>query len=296
MLKFTEIPQRDDKYFISVKDGGYSKCIRPQDYDDGNSFFPGSVLANCVGLACGCFNKNIANMLGIDGFMYPLFNCNAENFIKRAREYYPELLISDIPVPGGMMVWEGRGELAGHVAYVNDFYDGIAYTAESNYGGKIFYNSERKNDNGRWGMSASYNYIGCIDPTAKCVPPVLRDPSVNQVEVTITNLRVRTKPGLEAEIYCLATPGYYNVASITGADGYDWYEIGEDRYIANVDTVYLPGDDIEVIKQLEQLIRDLKAKDEFLTKENKRLTKENGELSAAYSDLRKKVDEFVKSV
>lgn len=290
-LRFFKI-EEGDKYFISHLDGGYSYCIRPQDYPDGKSWFPGSVLANCVGCACGCFNENISYLNGTKGMAYPLFNCNAEDFIERAKKNYPELIITKEPVNGGMMVWEGKGDLAGHVAYVNN-YDGITVnTAESSYGGAIFYNKDRNNDNGRWGMSGSYEYLGCINPNTLIVPNVEPDPTHDQVEVTIEKLRVREAPNLEGKFYCYASIGYYNVYGISKADDYIWYKISdkEERYIANVDTNYYPKTDTDIIKQLEIFIKQLTTTIQTLTKENAELLKDNATLSKDNKEYKEAMD------
>lgn len=293
-LKFYEV-EKGDKYFISVKDGGYSKCIRPEDYDDGVSFFPGSVLANCVGFACGAFNKNIAYLTGIEGMKYPLFNCNAEDFIERLKKVYPDLIVSETPVPGGMMVWRGKGDLAGHVCYINEYKDGTVYTAESAYGGSVFYNKERNNGNGRWGMSGSYEYLGCINPSVQMIPGVKPDASRNQVQVTIDKLRVRLAPSLSGEIFCYAQNGeYYNVYGITQADDYTWYQISEDgKYIANVETRYLPGSNEEdllkklevFMSQLKTTVRDLSTENTSLKKDNADLNDQNGKYKEAISQI-----------
>lgn len=39
-----------------------------------------NVLSNCVGYACGRFNEIIGKMV------YPNLNCNAENFLERAKK------------------------------------------------------------------------------------------------------------------------------------------------------------------------------------------------------------------
>ncbi|MBQ9158706.1 MAG: hypothetical protein IJ136_05225 [Erysipelotrichaceae bacterium] len=295
-LKFYNIEQ-GDKYFISVKDGGYSRCIRPQDYKDGVSFFPGSVLANCVGLACGAFNKNIAHLTGIEGMKYPLFNCNAEDFIERLKKVYPDLIVSQVPVPGGMMVWRGKGDLAGHVCYINDFKDNVVYTAESSYGGSVFYNKERTNGNGRWGMSGSYDYLGCINPSIRTVVSVDPDNTKDQVKVNIDKwkLNVRLSPSLQGEIYCCITEtGYYNVYGISKADGYTWYKISEDgKYIANLGTEYYPASaEDDLIKQLEKFMIQTKTAISTLKTENATLTKDNAVLS---EDV-KKFKEAIKQI
>lgn len=145
-----------NKFYITTSRGGYSQCI--QGYPtDANA----NVLANCVGYACGRFNEIIGSM------KYPYLNCNAENFIERAKNTYG-LQVVPYPTLGGIMVWQkgaslDGGDGAGHVAIVEriDSANQI-YTSESGYGSSAFWNSIRRNDNGRWGLSSGYTFRGCI--------------------------------------------------------------------------------------------------------------------------------------
>lgn len=145
-----------NKFYITTSRGGYSQCI--QGYPtDANA----NVLANCVGYACGRFNEIIGSM------KYPYLNCNAENFIERAKNTYG-LQVVPYPTLGGIMVWQkgaslDGGDGAGHVAIVEriDSANQI-YTSESGYGSSAFWNSIRRNDNGRWGLGSGYTFRGCI--------------------------------------------------------------------------------------------------------------------------------------
>lgn len=148
----TSKPSAGNKFYITTGRGGYSRCIqgKPTDAEC-------DVLSNCVGYACGRFNEIIGSM------DYPYFNCNAENFIKRAKEYYPNLQITDYPTLGGIMVFEGLGDLAGHVMINEKLLSANSvYTSESAWGGTAFFNATRYNTNGRWGMSGNYKFIGNI--------------------------------------------------------------------------------------------------------------------------------------
>lgn len=147
-------PEKGNKFYTRKASGGYSACIKgkPTDACD--------VLSNCVGYACGRFNEIIGEM------KYPGLNCDAEDFIERAKS--KGLEISDIPTLGGIMVWQkgdtlGSSDGAGHVAVIEriDSTNQI-YTSESNYGGEAFFNSTRTNKNGRWGLSSNYKFRGCI--------------------------------------------------------------------------------------------------------------------------------------
>ena len=165
----TSKPQAGNKFYITRGRGGYSTCIQGKPTDANCD-----VLANCVGYACGRFNEIIGSM------KYPSLNCNAENFIERAKNTYG-LQVVPYPTLGGIMVW-AKGSLsssdgAGHVAIVEriDSKNQI-YTSESGYGSSAFWNSVRRNDNGRWGLGSAYSFRGCI------VNPAIGD--VHYVEPT----------------------------------------------------------------------------------------------------------------
>ena len=158
----TSKPSAGNKFYITTSNGGYSKCIKgkPTDKDC-------NVLANCVGYACGRFNEIIGSM------RYPYLNCNAENFIERAINTYG-LEIGQTPKAGAIMVWQKGSTLsgndgAGHVAIVEKVINAnTVYTSESSYGGSAFWNSTRKNTNGRWGIGSSYTFRGFIyNPSVK---------------------------------------------------------------------------------------------------------------------------------
>jgi len=151
----TSKPTAGNKFYITKSKGGYSTCIQGNPTDSACN-----VLANCVGYACGRFNEIIGSM------KYPSLNCNAENFIERAKSL--GLTIVSYPTLGGIMVWQKGATLkssdgAGHVAVIEriDSANQI-YTSESGYGSSAFWNSTRKNSNGRWGLSSGYTFRGCI--------------------------------------------------------------------------------------------------------------------------------------
>lgn len=155
-MKIRITKPKDNKYYQTKSKGGYSKCIKGKPTDANCD-----VLSNCVGYACGRFNEIIGSM------KYPGFTCNAENFCKKAKTY--KLTISNKPTLGGIMVWEGLGSRAGHVAIVERIDNSNQiYTSESAYNGKSFYNATRTNNNGRWGMNTNYKFIGCVvNPSIK---------------------------------------------------------------------------------------------------------------------------------
>lgn len=169
MIMRTSKPESGNKFYNTKSNGGYSLCIVGNPTDKGCN-----VLANCVGYACGRFNEIIGSM------KYPYLNCNAENFIERAKQCGLE--ISNKPTLGGIMVWQKGASLsgndgAGHVAIVEKIIDNnTIYTSESGYGSSAFWNSTRSNSNGRWGLSSDYIFRGCI------INPSVKEESYNELD------------------------------------------------------------------------------------------------------------------
>lgn len=62
--------------------------------------------------------------------------------------------------------------------------------------------------------------------------PVAIDPTKQQVEVIADVLRIRETPSLNGNQLFMADKGVYNVIQTKEADGYLWYEIETDRWIA----------------------------------------------------------------
>ena len=184
----TTKPGASNKCYIRRQNGGWSWCVQgsPTDKDC-------NVLANCVGYACGRFNEVYNEIKRTTGMKYYALNCNAENFIERAKSIGLEVV--DYPVLGGIMVWQKGNTLsgndgAGHVAFVEKIYDkNHIYTSESGYGSSAFWNSHRYNTNGRWGLGSGYKFRGCIvNPAIGKIGPEEPKPEpepVKPVEVDI---------------------------------------------------------------------------------------------------------------
>lgn len=143
-------PESGNKYYIRKANGGYSNAIL------GNPTDPEcNVLANCVGYAYGRFNE-----IGQYGYCKYLAPVNAENFM----QYKGSCETGMKPKLGACMVWEGKGNLAGHVASVEKIYDdNHIITSESGYGAsKPFWTQDRYNNNGNWGLGDKYKFLGFI--------------------------------------------------------------------------------------------------------------------------------------
>lgn len=166
----TTIPQKGNKFYNTTSNGGYSWCRTGKPTVDGLN-----VLDNCVGWACGRFNEIYSTETGYQGMKYPQLNCNAEDFIERAISI--GLTYQQEPCLGGIMVWEGKGSLAGHVANVEDKYeDGGVLTSESGWNHFDFRNYTRYKGDGNWGLdSNNFKYLGCIinpaNPKPEPTPP-----------------------------------------------------------------------------------------------------------------------------
>lgn len=159
----TTLPNSGNPFYNTTDVGGYSWCIKGKPTQEGLN-----VLDNCVGWACGRFNEIIGEM------RYPQLNCNAENFIDRGQSI--GLTYQYEPCLGGIMVWEGKGSLAGHVAVVEQLNDdGSVLTSESGYNHFDFRNYTRYKGDGNWGLNSNFTYLGCIinpsNPQPEPTPP-----------------------------------------------------------------------------------------------------------------------------
>ncbi|MBQ8921979.1 MAG: peptidoglycan-binding protein [Oscillospiraceae bacterium] len=147
-----ELPAKDNRFYIAKSEGGLNPGIpRPS----------GSKLrfANCVFYALGRF----AELWGIW-----LKSTNAENFCTVAKEM--GLTVSQKPALGAIACW-AKGEVgvssdgAGHVAVVEIINSsGSIVTSESGWSAKMeFWTKTRLND-GNWGQSGAYRFLGFILP------------------------------------------------------------------------------------------------------------------------------------
>lgn len=97
---------------------------------------------------------------------------------------------------------------------------------------------------------------------------VKRNTNVNQIEVLTFEQNVRDRNN---NILKKAEKGFYNVLSTTENNGYTWYEVEDNKYIAGVEgrVVYYPSEE-----------------DESIIEENKRLKQENAELKERLNKIK----------
>ena len=232
----------DNKQYITRGSGGYSNCIKGYPMDE-----HANVLANCVGYASGRYNELIELARDFHECRYTNLRCNACYFIERAQE--AGLEIGNEPRVGAIMCWGGGPSGCGHVAIVERVdSSNKLFISASDYGGTTFYNATINNDNGRWGLSSSFYFRGFIyqQPDVQewirgITPNVERDKYKDQIEVKVPELRVRTSPSLNGGILGYAGIGFYNYYATKEVDGYVWYMIAENQWIASNDewtTIY----------------------------------------------------------
>ena len=148
------IDGEDKKYYIK-KPKGWNPCILGNKAHRDKEL---NVLPNCVGWATGRFNQ-----LGAYGECKYLGNHNAEDFIKFVKTQ--KLDIGQTPKVGSCMVWQGKGDLAGHVAIVEEVISKTEVsTSESGWSStKAYWTQTRKKGlTNRWGMGSKYSFLGFI--------------------------------------------------------------------------------------------------------------------------------------
>jgi surface antigen len=172
------IPDKTNKFYIAKSAGGLNPCIAKP---TGSPFR----FANCVFYAVGRFAE-------ITGIWLP--STNAENFVNEAKKR--GLTVSDKPALGAIAVW-AKGKIgdgsdgAGHVAVVEIVNQtGSIVTSESGWNAKQeFWTQTRKND-GNWGQSSAYRFIGFILPPS-AVAVLRKGDTGEQVKRMQTELAAR---------------------------------------------------------------------------------------------------------
>lgn len=185
---------------------------------------------------------------------------NAKEWLKNFREPWQVKDPTYTPVAGDIVVYDGT---YGHVQFMET---DVMYSEYSNGDPNSFRNGkfERKS-----------NILGFLHYPYDPVEPVERNVNVDQIQTTDIGLRIRTSPSLSGDIIGHVKIGYYNVLDEKTKDGYTWYEIGKDRWCANISTIYLPSDNDDIIKDLERYFNNLKTtiktKDETIENYKKRM-------------------------
>lgn len=227
-----------NNYYRTQDIGGWNPCIY------GNTeFIPldwnRNVLPNCVGYAVGRFNE-MANT----GDCRYLGNSNANWFLNWA--YAQGLEVGNDPRKGACMVWD-YGEY-GHVAIVEEVYNNDdVLVSESGWSAHCYTWNARhyRNSDGNWtagddcGWMQGYRFLGFIynpafPPVDKNLPnPVEENKEVDQFKVNCNDtMFVRLDHKTSGESIGLAREGFYNILNRCDDDGYTWFEVEENKWIA----------------------------------------------------------------
>lgn len=225
---YTAVPSTSDKNFININKGGYAHCIKRTT--------AGYTLPNCVAMAHGMWLKTITDAKGLEeAKRVESLMCrnNAEVYWGYADGFQR----GQTPKLNAIMVWEGKGDLAGHVMVVTEISsNGDVVATGSNYSGSKFYTKRYYKANG-YNFSSSYTFKGFIycpyEFVYKTGTPVVRNSKVDQIQVISEVLNVRPTASTKgySEGYC--NPGYYTVLDSFNDGTYIWYRIGEDMWVAN---------------------------------------------------------------
>ena len=169
-------------------------------------------------------------------------------------KYFYEVKTTEMKA-GDVVIWE-----YGHIALFD------------NWDGKqCWYFSQNPNPCKVMTINASGDHAFRLrEEEPKITPNVERNENKDQVEVLVSQLRVRTTPSTSGKILGFAKEGFYDVLDQKEADSYVWFKIADDNWIATSDewTKYYPANDYEKMykeeveknKKLEQEIATLKEK------------------------------------
>ena len=139
------------------------------------------------------------------------------------------------------------------------------------------------------GDLAKLPYIEDVLPPI--VDPVERDEYVNQLLEKSSKLRVRMNPSLSGTILgYLKADVYYNWYEIVEADGYEWYKIADNQWVAKTSTMVIYPRKLSY-DELQTAVTELRTEVDKLLKGIDYLGKENNDLSKKNDDLAKTIKE-----
>lgn len=139
-------------------------------------------------------------------------------------EYFNEVDVHAMQ-EGDVSIWD-EGD-AGHIA----IYD--HYNSSEN---QCYYFSQNPNPSLVIPVNMNGHHAFRRKKETPPLPPVTdnveKDEYKNQLEVKVSDLRVRTQPTLNGDILGFAKEGFYNYFEEANNDGYKWYKIAENNWIA----------------------------------------------------------------
>lgn len=131
------------------------------------------------------------------------------------------------------------------------------------------------------------------------VSPVPRNKLEDQLLEKSTILRVRTSPSLKGTVLgYLKANVYYNWSETKVADGYTWYKLADNQWVAKTSSmvVYPKMTEVEILREevseLSKVNDDLNKQIALVNESVSELTKSNEELSTEISSLKTKNKEL----
>lgn len=222
-------PSKENKNWIHYSKGGFNYCILIK----GNSCLP-----NCVGYAWGRWRELL-------GKKHRLSLNNAEVWYLNKSDGYKR---GSKPKVGAVVCWRkgvagNSVDGAGHVAIVEQVHsDGSITTSNSGYGGSRFWTARYKYP---YNIGSAYHFQGFIynpnnyssssapsAPAVKVTSTVRRNTNNNQIQVKVSDLNVRKGAGTSYSRIGYASKGYYNYSATKKANGYTWYKIANNQWVA----------------------------------------------------------------
>lgn len=131
-------------------------------------------------------------------------------------EYFDEVPTNSMN-PGDVCIWE-----YGHIA-IFDHWDGY----------NCWYFSQNPNPSQVMKITDGGMHSFRLKTKKEITPNVEKDEYKNQIEVKVSELRVRSTPSLNGIILGYANKGFYNFYETKDNDGYTWYKIANDQWIAS---------------------------------------------------------------
>lgn len=180
---------------------------------------------------------------------------DAKLWLENYREPWVVKDASYTPVQGDIAVFDGT---YGHIQFMET---------------DTMYAEYRSGDPNSFAMGKfekKSNLMGFLHYPYNEIKPVDRNTNVDQIKTTDESLRIRTSPSLNGEIVGHVLLGYYNVLQTRNADGYVWYEIGMNRWVANASVVYLPKEK-DIITEIQRYFDAMKSEIDTMTGENEEL-------------------------
>lgn len=235
---YSSAPSTKDKNAIATDRGGYSHCI----VRDSST---GYTLPNCVAFvhaswllqATAAFDVEYAKALESR-----LCRKNAEVYWGYTEDGFER---GQAPRRGAIICWRkgkvGSSDGAGHVAVVRDVHqNGDVTVVASNYSGAKYYVATYRRDKdyylGKTYAFQGFIYLPFIVDDFVTIP-TQQNLKNDQVNVTISNLNVRTEHSIKAHRQGYCKPGWYDVLEVAKQPDYTWYRITDELWIAQVSGV-----------------------------------------------------------